>query len=107
MQLFQLLNELTCINIVCYNIICVNISCTDVAVCRNADEILEIHQEMVDLSRCSNTVCTQTKYISVDNHSRCALNDLPVIICRPEENLSPRSATVSYDISAVGLVSIL
>ena len=74
----------------------------DVLKCRNADEILDIHEEMIELSRRTNTVCSQTKFLSVDLDTRYAVNDLPVTLCRPEENLSSNSTTVSF----VDLLSI-
>ena len=68
---------------------------SDVLKCRNADEILDIHEEMIELSRRTNTVCSQTKFLSVDLDTRYAVNDLPVTLCRPEENLSSNSTAVS------------
>lgn len=69
--------------------------------CRNADEILDIHEEMVELSHMTNMVSSQTTHVSVDEYTRHEVLDLPIRVCRPENNLSPNASTVSYHINSL------
>lgn len=67
----------------------------DTKACNSAEEILEINEEILDLSATSNLVSRNTSYVSVDSQSRQVLNSLPIILCRPENNRTQFSSVVS------------